>query len=152
MRRHYNYNSPVYRKLCSVIVEKAAEHYGQRPCIVGWQIDNEINCEVDVFYSESDTAAFREFLKGKYGTLDALNEAWGTVFWNQTYTEWEEIYVPDPLCTIPQIPIRFWITPDLYQPALCGSAKCRVISSENTKNLRILSQQTVCLEIWTTMR
>lgn len=96
MRRHYNYNSPVYRKLCSVIVEKAAEHYGQRPCIVGWQIDNEINCEVDVFYSESDTAAFREFLKGKYGTLDALNEAWGTVFWNQTYTEWEEIYVPRP--------------------------------------------------------
>lgn len=96
MRRHYNYNSPVYRKFCSIIVEKAAQHYGQRSCIVGWQIDNEINCEVDVFYSESDTAAFREFLKEKYQTLDALNEAWGTVFWNQTYTKWEEIYVPRP--------------------------------------------------------
>ena len=96
MRRHYNYNSSVYRKFCSIIVEKAAQHYGQRPCIVGWQIDNEINCEVDVFYSESDTAAFREFLKEKYQTLDALNEAWGTVFWNQTYTKWEEIYVPRP--------------------------------------------------------
>lgn len=94
MRRHYNYNSPIYRELSARIVEKIAEHYANRSCIVGWQIDNEINCEVDVFYSESDIIAFREFLKAKYGTLDALNEAWGTVFWNQTYTEWEEIYVP----------------------------------------------------------
>ena len=64
------------------------------PCIIGWQIDNELNCEVDEFYSESDTLAFREFLKEKYQTLNALNEAWGTIVWNQTYTAWEEIYVP----------------------------------------------------------
>lgn len=94
MRRHYNYNSPVYQKLSARIVEKIAEHYAKRPCIVGWQIDNEINCEADEFYSESDTLAFRAFLREKYGSLDVLNEKWGTVFWNQTYTAWEEIYVP----------------------------------------------------------
>ncbi len=94
MRRHYNYNSPVYQRLSSIIVQRFAEHYAPRKCVIGWQIDNEINCEVDVFYSESDTAAFREYLKAKYGTLNALNEAWGTVFWNQTYTAWDEIYVP----------------------------------------------------------
>jgi beta-galactosidase len=94
MRRHYNYNSPVYQELSARIVKKVAKHYGKRPCIVGWQIDNEINCEVDEFYSESDTKVFREFLKHKYGTLDALNEAWGTIVWNQTYTSWKEIYVP----------------------------------------------------------
>lgn len=94
MRRHYNYNSPVYQELSARIVKKVAKHYGKRPCIVGWQIDNEINCEVDEFYSESDTYAFRDFLKKKYKTLDALNDAWGTVFWNQTYTAWKEIYVP----------------------------------------------------------
>ena len=49
---------------------------------------------MDVFYSESDTVAFRQFLKEKYGTIDALNEAWGTAFWNQTYTDWKEVYVP----------------------------------------------------------
>ena len=93
-RRHYNYNSQVYQRLSKRIVEKAVSHYGQRACIIGWQIDNEINCEIDEFYSESDTMAFRKYLKEKYSTLNKLNEAWGTVFWNQTYTEWEEIYVP----------------------------------------------------------
>lgn len=96
MRRHYNYNSPVYQQYSRRIVEKLAEHYAKHPAIVGWQIDNELNCETAEFYSESDTAAFREFLKEKYGTLEALNQAWGTIFWNQTYNEWEEIYVPRP--------------------------------------------------------
>ncbi len=93
-RRHYNYNSPVYQEFCARIVEKEAEHYGKHPAIVGWQIDNELNCETCEFYSEADSAAFRVFLKEKYGTLERLNDVWGTVFWNQTYTDWEEIYVP----------------------------------------------------------
>ena len=93
-RRHYNYNAPVYRELTARIVEKLGAHYGKRACIIGWQIDNEINCETDEFYSEADSVAFRGFLKDKYGALDALNEAWGTVFWNQTYTDWDQIHVP----------------------------------------------------------
>lgn len=93
-RRHYNYNSENYQRLSAIIVEKMAEHYAKRSCVIGWQIDNELNCETDVFYSESDTIAFRSFLKEKYETLDNLNEAWGTVFWNQTYTDWKEIFVP----------------------------------------------------------
>lgn len=93
-RRHYNYNSPKYQELSRRIVGRTAAHYASRSCIVGWQIDNEFNCEVAEFYSESDAAAFREFLKKRYGTLDALNEAWGTVFWNQTYTAWDEVDVP----------------------------------------------------------
>ena len=95
-RRHYNYNAPVYRELSARVVTEIAAHYGGHPAIVGWQIDNELNCEVSEFYSDADSEAFRVFLKEKYKTLDALNEAWGTVFWNQTYTQWEQIYVPRP--------------------------------------------------------
>ena len=93
-RRHYNYNSPKYQELAARICEKSASHYASHPSIIGWQIDNELNCETDEFYSESDSAAFREFLKEKYNSLEKLNEAWGTVFWNQTYTDWEQVYVP----------------------------------------------------------
>lgn len=93
-RRNYNYNSPVYREYCARIVEKLAEHYGDSPVIVGWQIDNELNAEANRFYSDADSVAFREFVRRKYSTLDELNRAWGTRFWNQTYTDWEEIFVP----------------------------------------------------------
>lgn len=93
-RRHYNYNSHVYQRLCRNIVEKSASHYGGHPAVIGWQIDNEVNCELDEFYSESDTLAFRQFLQEKYGTIEELNKAWGTVFWNQTYNCWEQVYVP----------------------------------------------------------
>lgn len=93
-RRHYNYNSPVYQEFCKKIVEKSAAHYAGHPAVVGWQLDNEFNCENDRFYSESDTIAFRKFLKEKYVALETLNLAWGTVFWNQTYTDWAQIHVP----------------------------------------------------------
>lgn len=94
MRRHYTYNSPVYQKLCARIVEQLGRHYGQHPSIIGWQIDNELNCETADFYSDSDDKAFRNFLKEKYRDIEALNAAWGTVFWNQTYTCWEEVHLP----------------------------------------------------------
>lgn len=93
-RRNYTYNSLVYQTFCKRIVTKLGAHYGAHPAIVGWQIDNELNCEIAEFYSESDSLAFRVFLKKKYKTLFALNQAWGTVFWNQTYTAWDDIFVP----------------------------------------------------------
>lgn len=95
-RRHYNYSSPIYRELCARITRKMAEHYGSHPAVIGWQIDNELNCETNVFYAEADHAAFRDWCKRKYANLAALNEAWGTVFWSQTYTDWEQVRLPGP--------------------------------------------------------
>ena len=93
-RRHYNYNSPIYQEKVANITERFAAHFAKHPAIIGWQIDNELNCETDEFYSDSDTVAFRGFLKARYGTIDILNTAWGTVFWNQTYNDWNEITLP----------------------------------------------------------
>lgn len=93
-RKHYNYNSPVYQDYCRKIVTQSAMHYGPHPAVIGWQIDNELNCELRDFYSEADDTAFRAFLQEKYETLNALNQAWGTVFWNQTYTDWKEVHLP----------------------------------------------------------
>jgi beta-galactosidase len=101
-RRHYNYNSETYQRLSSIIVTKMVKHYKDHPAIVGWQIDNELNCEMDVFYSEADHEAFREWAKAKYETLDNINQAWGTVFWNQTYTSWDQVYLTRK--TVPNSP------------------------------------------------
>ncbi|SHM55244.1 beta-galactosidase [Gracilibacillus kekensis] len=92
-RRHYNYNSEIYQSLSKRIVKQMVEHYKDNPTVVGWQIDNEINCEINEFYSDADHVKFREWAKEKYGTLDRLNEAWGTVFWSQTYTDWKQVYL-----------------------------------------------------------
>ncbi|MCH5210588.1 MAG: beta-galactosidase [Oscillospiraceae bacterium] len=94
LRRHCNLNSEKYRFFVSRITEKIAEHYSKYKNIVAWQLDNEINCECDLYYSESDHRAFREYLKNKFGSLDNLNEAIGAAFWNQTYTSWDEVHLP----------------------------------------------------------
>ena len=96
MRQHSNYNSEVYREFTRRVVDKIASHYSSHPAIIGWQIDNELNCGINTFYSESDHKAFRLYLKDKFKSLDILNEAMGTIFWNQTYTDWEEIYLTRP--------------------------------------------------------
>ncbi len=49
-----------------------------------------------MFYSDADRAAFREYLKGHFGTLDALNAAIGDRFWNQTYTDWAQVDLERP--------------------------------------------------------
>ncbi len=94
-RRHYTVNSEVYQELTAKIVEKMAKRYGQHEGIIGWQVDNEYGHEKsDRSYGEVDQKAFQIWLQQKYETLDALNEAWGTVFWSQTYTAWSQIPVP----------------------------------------------------------
>jgi beta-galactosidase len=95
-RRQYNYNAPIYRELSARIARQMAEHYKDHPAVIGWQIDNELNCEINVFYSEADHRTFREWLKVKYGSLDRLNAAWGAVFWNQTYSGWEQVHLTRP--------------------------------------------------------
>jgi len=95
-RRHYNYSSPIYLELCARITRQMAEHYKDHPAVIGWQIDNELNCETNVFYAEADHVAFRAWLEQKYGSLEKLNYAWGATFWNQTYSAWEQVYLTRP--------------------------------------------------------
>lgn len=94
MRKHCNLSSPKFRELSARITRKIVEHYKDHPALIGWQIDNELNCEVGVYYAEADHAAFRAWVKNKYCSLEELNRAWGTVFWNQQYTDWEQVYLP----------------------------------------------------------
>jgi beta-galactosidase len=95
-RRNFNYTSPKYFELSDRICTALAEHYAGEKQIVAWQLDNEFNCHMDVSYAPSDTIAFRRWLAEKYQTLDRLNRAWGTAFWSQRYSDWEQIDLPHP--------------------------------------------------------
>ena len=99
-RRHYNYNSPVYHAYVRRVVTKLAERYGDHPAIIGWQIDNELNCETNVFYSEADHKAFRAWLKKRFGTVEALNDAIGGRFWSESFSDWEEVFLERPVIAL----------------------------------------------------
>lgn len=94
LRRHCNLSSEKYRFFVARITQELAQHYSRYSNIVAWQLDNEINCENDLYYAESDHKAFREYLRNRFETLEALNQAIGAEFWNQTYTDWEEVSLP----------------------------------------------------------
>lgn len=86
------YTNPVYRKYSEAIVEKLAFEFRNEPGIAFWQIDNEIgNTSFSICHCLECQSAFQRFLREKYGTLSALNCAWGTTMWNETYTSWNEI-------------------------------------------------------------
>jgi beta-galactosidase len=94
-RKHYDHASPVYREHSRRITEAIAARYGEYPAVVGWQTDNEFGCHGTTrSYGTASTAAFRTWLERRYGTLAALNEAWGTVFWSQEYGAWDQIDPP----------------------------------------------------------
>ncbi len=104
-RRHYCPNSPVYQEYTRRIVTAMAERYGTDPRVVGWQIDNEFGChDTGRCFCDTCAAQFREWLRERYGSPDALNEAWGTVFWSAIYRSWDEIPLP-------------WASPAEHNPA-----------------------------------
>lgn len=86
-------HSPAMREAAERLVTAMARHFADQPAVVGWQIDNEPGFPF-VDFSESALKAFRAWLQQRYGTLDALNRAWGGGFWSNRYTAWEQIEFP----------------------------------------------------------
>ena len=83
-RRHYCFSSRTYRCESARITQALAHRYGEHPAIAMWQTDNEFGHHgSDESFSPEAHAAFRRWLERRYGTADALNAAWGTVFWSQ---------------------------------------------------------------------
>lgn len=90
-RRHYCASHKVYHRYVRRLVEAMAEHYRENPHVIAWQIDNEFDAHC---YCDGCLAGFREWLKKKYGTIEAVNAAWGTNFWSQTYQSFEQVIIP----------------------------------------------------------
>jgi len=94
-RRHYDFSSPSFFEASQKICTAVAERYGKHPAVAFWQTDNEFGCHNTVVsYSPAALQRFRGWLKQRYGTIDALNAAWGTVFWSMEFRSFDEIDLP----------------------------------------------------------
>ena len=101
-RRHYCFSSLRYREEAARITGAVAGRYGQNPHVHAWQTDNEYGDHDTIHsYSPAAEAAFRQWLQARYGTIDALNEAWGTSFWSMTYQGFDQIELPNNLVEEP---------------------------------------------------
>ena len=87
-------SSPVYREHALALVEKVAERYGSHPAVALWHVSNELGCHNALCYDDVSAEAFRQWLQSRYGTVAALNTAWGTSFWSQRYGDWSEVLPP----------------------------------------------------------
>ncbi|WP_320784729.1 beta-galactosidase [Streptomyces sp. CRN 30] len=83
-----------YRAAAADITTKLAERYGDHPALALWHVHNEYGVPVSACYCDSCAAHFRRWLAAEYGTVDAVNEAWGTAFWGQRYGAFDDINPP----------------------------------------------------------
>ncbi len=94
-RRMGCFNSPAYREASRRIVEACAERYGRDPRVVGWQVDNEIGHEgSDRCVCDSCRKAWHAWLADRYGSTDAMNAEWGSVFWGASFPRFDRVPVP----------------------------------------------------------
>jgi beta-galactosidase len=100
-RQHWRPTSPVFRRYALRLVEEIAGRYAGHPALAAWHVNNELGCHNVYDYSDDAARAFREWLRARYGTLDALNTAWATSFWSQVYGDWTQILPPRLAATHP---------------------------------------------------
>lgn len=93
-RHNHCMSSPVYRDKVRQINGALAKRYANHPGVIAWHISNEYGGEC---HCELCQHQFRDWLKARYGTLDALNKAWWSTFWSHTFTDWQQIESPSPI-------------------------------------------------------
>ena len=93
-RQHWRPTSPVFREYALKLCRAMAEHYKDNPYVVAWHVSNEYGCHNRFDYSEDAERAFRKWCEERYGTIDAVNDAWGTAFWAQRMNDFTEIVPP----------------------------------------------------------
>ena len=95
-RQHADTTNPRYRAHSRRITRAMAEHYRDDPGVIGWQTDNELNTSYSESFSVAATEGFREFLRARYGNVEALNQAWGGRFWAQDVWDFGQVELPYP--------------------------------------------------------
>ncbi len=101
-RRHYCFSHEGYREESRRITTLMAERYGANPHVQAWQTDNEYDChDTAISYSPSARLAFQDWLAQRYQSTDAMNRAWGNVFWSMDYDGFDQVGLPNLTVTEP---------------------------------------------------
>ncbi|UAJ79791.1 beta-galactosidase [Leifsonia sp. ZF2019] len=92
-RQEMDQSQPVYRWYAERIVRAVVQRYADHPAVIGYQVDNEPGNNLP--HNRTTFAAFVEWLRTRYGTVERLNEEWGLVYWSHRIAEWSELWTPE---------------------------------------------------------
>ncbi len=106
-RNHYCIHHPAMRERSYLLTKRMAERYAGKSPVYGWQIGNELFKHFECF-NEYCGDAFRTYLENKYSSIEALNDAWGTVFWSQDYADFEDVVLPFPDRSNPSMIVDYY--------------------------------------------
>lgn len=84
-------STPHYRRYAVELARRLAERYQRHPTLAAWHISNEYGHKC---YCDLCAEGFREWLKARYGSIEAVNHAWNTAFWSHEVYAWDEIETP----------------------------------------------------------
>jgi len=91
-RQEMDQSHPTYRWYAERVIRQVVNRYASHPAVVGFQVDNEPG--LHLAHNESTFLSFVNWLRIRYGTVDALNEAWGLTFWSHRLSDWSELWRP----------------------------------------------------------
>lgn len=95
-RQNMDITHPGYRKHCEIIIRKLMQEVQPYENVIGFQLDNETK--------PYDTCGprvqnmFLDWLKEKFGTVEAMNHTYGLAYWSNSLGDWEDM--PDVRGTI----------------------------------------------------
>ena len=93
-RHNHCLTSPVYREKVGRIDRKLAERFGAHPAVKLWHISNELGGDCHCGLCQ---AAFRNWLRERYQTIENLNDRWCTTFWSHTYDSFDQVEAPSAI-------------------------------------------------------
>ncbi|MEU4562842.1 beta-galactosidase [Actinoplanes sp. NPDC023936] len=146
-RQHWRPTSPVFREHALALVRALAGRYRDHPALVAWHVNNELGCHNIYDFSEDAATAFRAWLRDRYAGIAALNDAWGTAFWSQQYSDWDQILPPRLAASHPnptqQLDFKRFSSDALKEHLRAEKAVLREITPDVpvTTNFMVMGQQ-----------
>ena len=92
-RQEIDFTHPAFRFHAERVIRKIVARYADHPAVIGFQVDNEPG--LVLFHNHGVFQRFVDDLRHTYGDVEALNEAWGLVYWSHRLSTWADLWTPD---------------------------------------------------------
>ncbi|WP_285115499.1 beta-galactosidase [Leifsonia sp. fls2-241-R2A-40a] len=92
-RQNVDFTHPTFRRYAERIIRAMGDAFGNRPGVIGFQVDNEIG--VYRLAGDAVMERFRQHVLEHVGDVDSINAKWGLTYWSQRLSSIDELWGPE---------------------------------------------------------